>query len=75
MPQLTNAAMYQGLFSRFLRCAYQAKVMKMLEQTSSPAVLKMTDLKMVAMPRAVREKRASAFRCLFGVFSPGCIIQ
>src|SRR5262245_27667008 len=38
MPQLTSAARYQGRASKFLRCAYQAKVMKTLEQTSRSAL-------------------------------------
>src|SRR5688572_4594666 len=39
MPQLTSAAIHHGLVARFFRCAYQAKVMKMLEATrSSPHV-------------------------------------
>jgi hypothetical protein len=52
--------------------------MKMLEQTRSPAVLKMTDLNIIGMgmTRATREKRASgklpALRCIFAAL---CIIQ
>jgi hypothetical protein len=44
--------------------------MNTLEHTSSPAVLKMTDLKIMAMIRATREKRATGPCSLFGVFSP-----
>src|SRR5690606_1942973 len=36
MPQLTRAAMIQGLLWSSLRWAYQAKVIKTLLQTSSP---------------------------------------
>jgi hypothetical protein len=39
MPQLRIAAMYHFLSLRFLRWAYQANVMKVLEMSSSPAVL------------------------------------
>src|SRR6059058_6153062 len=35
IPQLATAARYQGRSARFLRCAYQANVMKTLEATSS----------------------------------------
>ena len=38
MPQLTRAAMIQGLCARFLRCPYQAKVIKTLLQQSRPMV-------------------------------------
>src|SRR5690606_12625561 len=38
MPQLTKAAIHQGLSARFFRWAYQAKVMNMLEATSSRTV-------------------------------------
>ena len=38
MPQLTSAAMYQGLSARFFRWPYQAKVMKTFEATSSTIV-------------------------------------
>ena len=37
MPQLTSAATYHGRSARFWRWAYQANVMKTLEQTSSSA--------------------------------------
>src|SRR5690348_17582337 len=40
IPQLTSAATIQGLSCRFLRCAYQAKVMKVFEQISSRVVLR-----------------------------------
>jgi hypothetical protein len=72
IPQLTRAAIYHGLFSRFLRWAYQANVMKTLEQTRRPAVLKRTDLKIMGMGRTlgVRVEGAAIFRFAFGVFSP-----
>src|SRR5689334_10511368 len=38
IPQLTIAATYHGFCPRFLRCAYQANVMKTLESTSRPLV-------------------------------------
>src|SRR5690606_33764979 len=38
MPQLTRAAIHHGLSARFFRWAYQAKVMNMLEATSSRTV-------------------------------------
>src|SRR5450759_5268276 len=38
IPQLRMAAMYHFLSLRFLRCAYQANVMKVFEMTRSPAV-------------------------------------
>src|SRR5919112_1014161 len=44
MPQLATAARYQGLSPRFLRCAYQAKVMKILESNSRKAVRRRTEL-------------------------------
>src|SRR5688572_3211678 len=37
MPQLTSAAIHHGFAESSRRCAYQAKVMKMLEATSSDA--------------------------------------
>jgi hypothetical protein len=40
MHQLRSTAMYHFLSLRFLRCPYQAKVMKMLETTNSDAVLR-----------------------------------
>src|SRR3954467_490768 len=40
MPQLAAAAAHHGQAARFLRCAYQAKVMNTLEATSSAAETK-----------------------------------
>src|SRR5688572_11169141 len=37
MPQLTSAAIHQGFADSSRRCAYQAKVMKTFEATSSDA--------------------------------------
>src|SRR5512143_104227 len=44
MPQLTNAATNHGRSARFLRCAYQANVMKPFESTSRSAVFRTTDI-------------------------------
>jgi hypothetical protein len=38
MPQLTSAAMTQGLAAMFLRCAYHANVMNTFEMISRPAL-------------------------------------
>jgi len=40
MPQLTSAATSQVLSDRLRKCAYQAKVMKILLHTSKPAVMR-----------------------------------
>lgn len=79
IPPLARAAMYQGSVSRFLRCPYQTNFMKMLEQTSSLAVLRRADRNIsgIDMARARSEKKASretgAWSCIdqtfFGVFS------
>src|SRR5215472_6678701 len=45
IPQLTSAARTHGLSCRFLRCAYQAKVMKVLEQIKSRMVLRTGDMR------------------------------
>src|SRR5688572_871491 len=42
MPQLATAAQYHGLAFQFFKCAYQAKVMKALEQISNTTVLTIT---------------------------------
>jgi hypothetical protein len=47
MPQLASAARYQGRCARFRKWAYQAKVMKMLDSTSSPAVRTKIEVGMV----------------------------
>jgi hypothetical protein len=39
MPQLAATATRRGFARRFLKCAYQANVMKMFEHTRSPAVV------------------------------------
>src|SRR5947209_227389 len=44
MPQLTTAAISHGRWLRFRRCAYQANVMKTLEQIRSATVLVMADM-------------------------------
>ena len=36
MPQLTNTAIHHGWADKFLRCAYQANVMKTLDSIKSP---------------------------------------
>src|ERR1700733_12579560 len=43
MPQLTNAATYQGRSARFFRCAYQANVMNTFEQMSSSVARRVAD--------------------------------
>src|SRR5690349_10710023 len=47
MPQLIRAAMYQARLFRLFRCPYQAKVMKMFDSTSRPAVWKKTGICML----------------------------
>src|SRR5688500_8839950 len=42
MPQLATAAQYHGFEFQFFKCAYQAKVMKALEQISNTTVLTIT---------------------------------
>src|SRR5690606_4709696 len=39
MPQLTNAAIIQGFWLSSFRCAYHAKVIKILLQKSKPTVM------------------------------------
>ena len=41
IPQLINAATYQALVLRFLRCPYQAKVINTLDKISKTVVSKM----------------------------------
>src|SRR5690349_945685 len=54
MPQLTRIATISGRARRLRRCAYHANVMKMLEQTSSPADVA-TVLKVTLAPRSVED--------------------
>src|SRR5690348_17980698 len=44
IPQLASAATIQGLSCRFLRCAYHAKVMKVLEQIKRRMVFTTGDI-------------------------------
>src|SRR5690348_12340793 len=64
MPQLASAAMNQGLPERFLRCAYQAKVMNTFDRMSRPVAASVGD-------------RFSGMGVLEGVFGQpgGCLAQ
>src|SRR5262245_39357193 len=57
MPQLTIAAMYHARVLRFLRCAYQANVMKTFEQISSPTVVPMTRISSLQLSNAFAHAR------------------
>src|ERR1051325_1154742 len=58
MPQLTNAAMYHFRSARFLRCAYQANVMKMFDAQRSKLVFTRTGI----FARRLREVLSLASR-------------
>src|ERR1044071_6467353 len=58
MPQLTNAAMYHFRSARFLRCAYQANVMKMFDVQRSKLVFTRTGI----FARRLREVLSLASR-------------